>query len=758
MKKQNLNNCILTGFSLSIAKFFGKVVLLLMLSSFARAQTSTLSLKDAVTGKAVPFATVCFEDVLSGKQSCEISDEKGTVTSLAAGKYLLSVSCLGYQIHTDTLLLTPNLIINLEPSYFALDQVVVTGTIKPRMADNSIYKINVYNRNEIKNKAAGNLTELVSKEPNIQISRNGVLGSSMSINGLSGEHIKILINGVPVAGRQNGIIDLNHLNLNNVDHIETIEGPMSVIYGSNAMAGTINIITREFLAEKYVASVQANYESVGIYRLNGNAAFRKNNHSFSLNLARNFSSGFGLNDTSRYKIWKPTLQYDAGFNYAYQNNKSRLSIKTQYLNEELHDNDSLRSEFLYEEALDKYYYTHRLNSTAEYQVNFNKTLSLQVTGGHSFYQRKKITYLNDLVNLVKTRLNDPDEQDTTTIGLISQRSIVAFNPVKSIETQAGYDITYESGNGKRIQGEQNIGDYALFFTTILKPFNNLDIQPGLRLIHNSKYEAPVVYSLNTKWNIADFRFRFSYGKGFRTPTLKELYLEFVDGWAHNVFGNENLKAETAQNLNFNAGYAKTFTSSSVEFELGIFYNKMKNKIDFLYDANDPTWAQYFNIDFGNYINKGINAQIQYKFHPWLTLKIGTATLGNSKLDNLSTFTYSTNFSSSVLYTNAKYGFGVNLFYKYNDDYRIYNGETNVEGEIVEINESYIDGYHDMDFIINYSILHSTLNISSGIKNIFNNTLIYSSGSGAVHGGSGNSTPVGWGRTFFVQLSYNFRKY
>ena len=67
----------------------------------------------------------------------------------------------------------------------------------------------------------------------------------MSLQGLSGEHIKFLIDGVPVIGRMDGNVDLSQLNMYNVDHIEIVEGPMSVIYGSNALAGAVNIITKE---------------------------------------------------------------------------------------------------------------------------------------------------------------------------------------------------------------------------------------------------------------------------------------------------------------------------------------------------------------------------------------------------------------------------------------------------------------------------------------------------------------------------------
>jgi outer membrane receptor for ferrienterochelin and colicins len=115
-----------------------------------------------------------------------------------------------------------------------VDEVVVTGQYKAIKADKSIYKVDVINNTQIKSKAANNLAELLSTELNLRTSMDASLGTNISIQGLSGEHVKILVDGIPVIGRQSGILDLSQVVLSNVDHIEIVEGPMSVIYGSNA--------------------------------------------------------------------------------------------------------------------------------------------------------------------------------------------------------------------------------------------------------------------------------------------------------------------------------------------------------------------------------------------------------------------------------------------------------------------------------------------------------------------------------------------
>ena len=100
---------------------------------------------------------------------------------------------------------------------------------------------------------------------------------------------------MPVIGRMNGNIDISQLNLYNVDHIEVIEGPMSVIYGSNALAGVINIITKENKNTRLSAFGKGYIESVGIYNFDLGASWKKKDHVFSLSGGRNFFDGYTTN-------------------------------------------------------------------------------------------------------------------------------------------------------------------------------------------------------------------------------------------------------------------------------------------------------------------------------------------------------------------------------------------------------------------------------------------------------------------------------
>ena len=133
--------------------------------------------------------------------------------------------------------------IYFEKSVSNINDLVITGQIVPVMAKQSIYKVNAISTTEINQRAAVSLNDVLNYEMNNFISNDNLLGSSVNIGGIGGQNVKVLVNGIPVTGRENGNLDMGQLNMNNIKRIEMIQGPMSVMYGSNALGGVINLIT-----------------------------------------------------------------------------------------------------------------------------------------------------------------------------------------------------------------------------------------------------------------------------------------------------------------------------------------------------------------------------------------------------------------------------------------------------------------------------------------------------------------------------------
>lgn len=722
------------------------------------AQTN-LVVFDSETGETLPNAHVCFESIDGKTVSYSLTDAEGTVREVPGGSSIISVSFVGYETLIDTLLEGESKQVHLHPAPYGMNEVVVTAQFSPVKIDNSIYKVRTINNNVVEKKGATNLSELISNELNFSPVRDAALGTSVRIQGLGGEHVKVLVDGVPMVGRQNGILDLSQINVASIDHVEIVEGPMSVVYGSNAMAGVINIITKENKRKSVQSGIDTYYESVGVYDLDASFSVNKGKSNAGLTLGRYFFGGYSEVDTSRANEWDPKLQYNAQGYYGYAKGNFKAKLSTNYFDEELRDKGNLNPDLNYEGAFDYYHFTKRWENKLDLTRTFAGKQLLNLSAAYSTYSKSKISYLNDLVNLEKKVIPDASGNDTTSFMNYFSRGTYSNENLENFSFQAGYEFTNESADSKRLQEKENIGEVSGFLSTNIRPAEKISLQPGLRYTYNFKYKAPLIYSLNLKWNVFEaMQVRASWAKGFRAPSIKELYLDFQD-INHNIVGNPDLEAETGNNLNtwidFNFGSEKhTFTLTN-----NIYFNKINNKIDLLFDPDDPTAAVYFNVPAGAVISKGFSSDLTYRLHPRLVVNTGLFHNSLSSIVNTNEFTSSTDIASSLNYKNVKYHFELSVFYKYTDRYSRYVGSIDMEtGEIMDVQLNYLEDYHNMDATLSVPLFKSKVKFTTGVKNIFDNKSIASSGGGAVHSGGSGSSLLNWGRTWFLKVSYQFNKY
>jgi outer membrane receptor for ferrienterochelin and colicins len=728
------------------------LMVLLLLGGQIFGQQAAVKIIDAKSKEPVPYASVIIEGTKSAAKKQYVSDMKGTVPNELKEVAKITISFVGYETLVDTIQPGITTTLFLIPAVLNMSEVVITGQFQPEKADKSIYKINVINSRQIERKAATNLTDLLSSESNMRISQGGVLGTSLSLQGLSGENVKFLVDGVPVVGRINGNIDLNQLNLYNVDHVEIIEGPMSVIYGSNAIAGVVNIITKENKSSSLTAFANAYWESVGVYNFNAGSAVRKKNHNFSLDLSRNFFSGYTTNDTLRSKQWKPRLQYNGDAYYLYSGTKTRLKLSIQYFDETIQDKGDLRTPY-FETAIDNSYHTIRQTSKVESSYTISTKRQISLVGAYSSYNRNREVYYNDLTI--------PEKQlaggDTTFVGSYLLRAWYNRNySEQKLNYQAGFDGNLETSSGQRIYGgSQLIGDYAGFVSMKYDPTKKITIQPGARYTYNTKYKAPIVYSLNIKYGATEnSSVRVTYARGFRSPSIKELYLDFVD-INHNLHGNPDLKAESSHNVNLNFSYNRETKKAYLNTDLGLFYNYVDNMIWLFQVGNDITTYTYGNIS--KFISQGIQANATVSFYPKLTLKAGISQVGRKFPENTTDqtdkqFHYSTDLNAMVTYNLEKFNASITANYKYTGRFPLLTPDGTFDNQ-------YVEGYSNLDLSIMKSFMQNMFSVTAGGKNLLDVRDVSASivNSGAHSGGGDGASRVAWGRTAFVKLTYNFKK-
>ena len=642
-----------------------------------------------------------------------------------------------------------------------LETVVVTAQYKKTTQEKAVQKIKVIDRKTIDAMAAVTLKDVLVNQNNIRVAQDNVLGSSMSLQGMSGQNIKILIDGIPVIGRLNGNIDISQINLNTIERIEIVEGPLSVNYGTDALAGTINLISKTNKKDGFSSTLNSYYENIGQYNVDGSISVKEGNSSINLSLGRNFFDGWNaydsffeipqsrLADTLRYKQWKPKEQYFSRLSYQLKRHNVTFSPYLSYFNERITNRGLPRAPYN-ETAFDDEYNSWRVDGGFNLKYRFKNKSALNVQAAYNNYKRIKNTFVKDLTTLSQELSQTPGAQDTTTFDLLMSRGTWNTNQSdRFYNFQLGYDVSFETASGKRIEGVgQEQMDLAMFTSAEFTFFKDLILRPALRIAYNSQYRAPLVPSVNLKYNLNSWTFRASYAKGFRAPSLKELYFDFVD-INHNIVGNQDLNAEFSDNYTADISYSKKRSKLSLKVDIGVFYNELDNLITLAISPNDPQQYTYINIGeystFGNQLNAGIN----YK---GLSINTGISYIG--RFNNLArsydvpSYNFSPEYRFNLMYSNSKYNYSAAFFFKYNGRR---NGFFISEDEIFE---SLIEAYNQMDCNMTKKFLNNKIALTLGIKNILNvQDVISTYGTGGVHSDNSGSISMNWGRSVFCGLKF-----
>lgn len=675
-------------------------------------------------------------------------------------EFAIKISAFGYDIFYDTLSFEINRTITLVTTQ-NIEEMCVTAQYQPTSVENAVQKITIIGENQIKESGSNNLADILTYQTGIRLSQDNILGSSMDLGGISGQNVKILIDGVPIIGRQNGNLDLSQINLNNVERIEIVEGPLSVNYGTDALAGTINIITKKTREKGITVEINPYYETIGNYNLSGSVSFQLSKHSIAVDGGRNYFDGWSsqdqfvefpkerLADTNRVKTWKPKEQYFAGLRYQFATEKFNFAISGKYFDEMIF-NRGMPTAPYYENAFDDNYHTKRIDGSIT-AINTFKKGNLNTLLAYNDYKRIKNTYYVDLTTLNKVLAQTEGAQDTSKFEQFTGRLIYSSNILKSIEYQIGADINYSNGKGVRIaNGHQAIGDYAGFLSVEWKIKKVFVIKPGVRYAYNTVYKSPVIPSLNLLYRVKKFSFRASAARGFRSPDLKELYMDFVD-INHNITGNPNLLAENSWNYSFFANWIKSTTKNGMfKIEYGAYYNDITNLITLGITADNS----YSYINIGDYSTIGQQLSFNFKTDK-LNVNLSSTYIGRynpeSETRDVKQYSFSPEIGAKVNYSFWKNRLHANVFYKFSGQLQNFYIDENDE-----VSTSSQSSYNILDASMTVDLFQKKqLSITLGAKNILNVQQVNITGqTGGVHSSTSNMN-AGRGTSVFISLRYLF---
>ena len=727
------------------------------------AQNSSISVFDSSDKKTLPGARIEVLYPKAFKKITILADDRGQaiIQGDSDEKVTVFVSFVGYKTIEETIAIGTNKEYYLKTDNIQLNSIVITGQYCESNSQRAVQKITIIDEKKISRMAAINLKDVLSNELNIRLSQDNILGSGMSLQGMGGENVKILIDGVPVIGRLNGNLDLSQINLNDIERIEIVQGPMSVNYGTNALAGVINLITKTNKSKNMVARVNAFNESIGQYNLDARFAVAKKKHAISFSGGRNYFDGwteldrtFGekprIADSTRFKSWKPKTQYFGKMNYSYNLKEGDVKYAVSYFDEKISNRGLPRVPYG-ETAFDDYYTTIRMDNSLNYNKKINNKKQIQATIAYNDYKRIKNTFFKNLTNLEEMLSKNSDDQDTTKFNQWVLRSSYSTSKDSAkFNYELGIDINREEAFGKRIAGKsQQMGNYAAYTSFEYKPYKNTIVRPGIRYAHNTIYNSPLTPSVNFKQIVGKYSIRASYAKGFRAPSLKELFFDFNDV-NHNIIGNIELIAERSENFNLSADYSKQIKSHLLKMEARLFYNTIENLITLAQSSG----ASFSYINIGNYQTHGfqLNSKISDKD---LTFDIGGTYIGRynylSEINTVEKFSYTTEIKSNINYEFYKHQAFISVFYKYTGILPGFGLTPNDQ-----VIQTYIDSYHTADLSIGKKFWGKRLQIVIGSKNLFNVKNINSLVQGSAHNDNSGSSPVAMGRTYFLKISLNFQ--
>lgn len=656
-------------------------------------------------------------------------------------------------------------------------EVVVTGQYAPTDSRNAVLPVRVLTRERIDRLGANNLEQLLRQELNLRISQDMVLGSSIAVQGLSGRNVKILIDGVPVTGRTDGNIDLGQINLANIERVEIIEGPASVFYGTDALAGVINLISKRGQAEKWKIGLGTQFEQLGERSLMADAGVQVTEKILLLaSGGYDQFEGFDTSAAARDLLWNPKKQSYGNATLRFLTGKDNfIRVKGSFFDETIENMGEVRRPQFKPYAFDDTYHTTRRDAAILHEGTVFKRLYWNNALGVNTFKRQKETLRTEM----ETSEQNPvaSEQDTTRFESYTLRSVIASkNNSSRLQWLGGIDLRHDRGFGQRIRdslstqpGQSAMTDLALIGSLRYRPFRQTTVESGVRTGWNDRYGRSLTPSLHIKQQFGNqLDASASYARGFRSPDLKELFFYFIDA-SHYIVGNYDLKPEKSDNFQTNLHWQvlqpKTPRQPAIEVNFNGFLNNITDKIELyeyletpgggiepvLGDTSTQRYA-YFNVE--QFKTHGLNLRSNLTFRDF-RFDLGGNITGHfnpysAKYESTPEYTYTREINAAAQWAHRSWNAG--LWFRTNDRFIRYYPET-VDNETI-ITQRTISGFSNIDIAAGKSFFKKRITVQTGVRNLLDvQSAAVTGGSSGGHTGDGSTISPGrsWWLTVKVAL-------
>lgn len=587
---------------------------------------------------------------------------------------------------------------------YSLDEVVVTATKTELTQKENPRSVEVITKEDIQNTGAISVRDALRTATNIDIvSVNHGGGENISIRGGDTDGVLILVNGRRVAGENyfmsqgSNAYALDRLNLSNVDHIEILRGPASAIYGSGAMSGVINIITKKSEKPEFSVGVATGTNEMSNYYHYDTGKNGKVSVNFDVNFSRlrNIDSKAGKN-----LLHGPKQAYNLNLDYEMDEN-NKLNLMLDYAKDNLETR--MRDFSVSSSAPDDLKYPIT-SFTSE-----RKTIALTYDGKNSNSDYS--------LSASYSQLNrDPYAADTPGTNEKKYKSwnIEARDTIRTSDNnKLIFGGEYRGDKASIYSGDntvKNTDQYSLYLYDEYRVDNKLLLTPAIRYDYHKSFGSHTSPNLGATYFISDkSRFKANYGTSYRAPSVDELYGAFTHGgiWGGMaIVGNPDLKPEKSKG--WEISYEQEF-GDTTSAKLTYFDNKKEDAISYKIEMASPSqMGKFYNIDSTS--SKGVEFEIKHDFGKGFTL------VGNYNwLDSVDDTT------GERLNYNARNTYMAKL---------MWTEPIKKEWNITAWNKWYTDFQYDSDTVYSVNTFNFTVTkrwgdkyrVFAGIDNVFNKDL------------------------------------
>jgi vitamin B12 transporter len=483
------------------------------------------------------------------------------------------------------------------------ENVVVTATVQPLEIDRTPAPVDLIGRQEIEQRQAVSLADLLATQTGISLARTGPIGSltTVFVDGGNSSFTKVLIDGTPV-NLPGGDMNFSNLTLDNVDKVELVHGAESALYGSDAMSGVIQIVSHK--GSTRIPEVNLFSEGGGFSSARGGAQVSGLLDNFDYSAAGSYfqTAGQGVNDAFLNR------SFAGNFGYSFSNsNQLRLIVRSNSSFAGTAGQTLFGPDFSDPTAFDK---LKQLSGNLSWTFNTGPHWTHRLSGMESRFL--DTTGFPDFSFFETAQFNRA--------GFLEQ-STYSF---RQGAATAGYQYEVENADPNNLSGlHARRNNQAGFIDARWQPLSRLTLSAGTRAEANTNFGTRVVPRVGavlalrrSQDFLGDTRARISYGQGIEEPTI---FQSFGDDPCNP--GNPTLRPERSRTLNF--GIDQFFSADRFRVSAGYFTSQFRDLINQeIGPANSICFSGnemlYFNTDLSR--ARGMNWSGEAHLNHWLVLK------------------------------------------------------------------------------------------------------------------------------------------